>query len=28
MRANYSLWINNTDSLSVFPVPLMNYETG
>jgi len=26
MRANYQLWLNNTDSLSVFPVRTAAYE--
>jgi len=26
-RQIYSLWFNNTDYLSVFPVPLTNYDT-
>ena len=27
IRANHELWLNNTDCLCVFPVPLTNYDT-
>jgi len=27
IRANYLLWLKNTDCLSVFPVPLTTYDT-